>query len=99
MILGRVPKQPAESFKVGIDFVRILEEDEHLVSHVTTARDLADDTDSTGALLTQDVIFGTIVEVRVSGGAAEEDHRVQMRVTTSFFNVYEYEFDVNVRET
>ena len=101
MLLGQVPKQPRESFKVGADFTRRFQAGESLAAITATSRNLNDGSDTTAAFLTQASVSGALAQVRLRsvGNAPGETHRVQLRVVTSLGNTYEVEIDVVVSET
>jgi hypothetical protein len=99
VILGVVPKQPAETFPVYVDFARRLQTGETLSTKTVTSKKVADGSDSTTTLLQDMAIDGTKVPVRLkAAGVAGDDHRVQFQTVTSVGNTFEDEIDVAIRE-
>ena len=101
MILGTVTKQPAETFKRYIDFARRLQTSpaEAVSSQAVSAKNKATGADATATLISEAAINGTKVEARLkAAGASGEDYIIQMRATTDLGNIYEDEFELNVRE-
>ena len=98
MILGTVTKQPAETFKRFIDFVRRLAEGETLSTVTVTSKHSVTGADTTVAIISAPAINGTKGEARLSAGVTGDSHVVQIRVTTSLGNTLEDEFLLLIRE-
>jgi hypothetical protein len=101
MLLGTVypPKQPSESFPVGIDFTNDLATGETISSAVTTALRLSDGEDVSAEILTGVELIATpVVAKRVIAGDPGELYRMQITITTSGLNTYEHEVDIPVEE-
>ena len=98
MILGTVTKQPAETFKRFIDFVRRLATGETITLVAATSKNQETGADTTAAIISAPAINGTKGEARLSAGATGDNHVVQIRVTTSLSNVLEDEMLVLIRE-
>lgn len=99
MIVGQHTKQPAETYKLGVEFSRRLQTGETLSTPTVTAKKVSDGSDSTAALISQVAVNGTKVEARVSAGVTGEDHVLQFRTTTSLANTIEDEVLLMIRET
>lgn len=99
MVLGAVSKQPAEVLTLSIDFTRDLVGGETISSAVVTVKNLATGADSSNTIkLGSHTTSGAVVSQMVQAGTDGEDHRMQIRVTTSASNVYEHEIDLSIRE-
>ena len=97
-VQGAVPKQPAETFPVGLDFKRYLGVGETLVTPTTTSKNLGTGADSTATFLQgSSAVVGSIVTHRIIAGTDGDRHRVQIKVTTSAGNTFEDEIDVPVK--
>lgn len=98
-VQGALEKQPAETFKIGIDFKNYLGAGEALSTPTATSKNLATGADSSGTFLSGvATVSGTQVTQRILAGADGDRHRVQIRVTTDGSNIFEDEIDVAVRE-
>ena len=101
MILGPVTKQPAETFKRYIDFVRRLQTSpaETITTQAVTSKNKLTGTDTTTTMISEAAIVGTKIQARMkAAGVAGDDHIVQMRATTDLGNIYEDEFELHIRE-
>lgn len=98
MILGVVTKQPAETFRRYIDFVRRLQVGETILTPTVTSKNKLTLADTTGAIISAPAINGSKVDARLSSGVIGDNHIVQMRAATSLSNVFEDEFELLIRE-
>lgn len=99
-VQGAIPKQPAETFPIWIDFKNRLPVPEAISGTPTvTSRNLATQVDSTGVVLTgTPVVTGSVVTVRCQAGTSGDNHRVQFRIVTTLSNTYEEELDLKIKE-
>lgn len=98
MIVGTVKKQPAETYKRGMDFQERLQVGETIATPTVSSRHKVTGADTTSAIISSAAINGTIVDWRFSAGVTGDDHIVQVRAATSLSNVYEDELELQVRE-
>ena len=98
-VQGTIPKQPSETFPVGLDFKNYLGVGETLVTPTTTSKNLGTGADSSATFLQgASTVVGGQVTHRIIAGLDGDRHRVQIKVTTSAGNTFEHELDVAVRE-
>lgn len=99
MVQGTIPKHPAETFPVGLDFKNYLGAGETISTPTTTSKNLGTGADSSATFLSgASTVSGSQVTHRVIAGTDGDRHRVKIRVTTSAGNTFQDELDVSVVE-